>query len=132
MSIFPYFIGGVVELPVTMPMDHTLFDILAREDVSEWTRKADWIRQKNGMALVIVHPDYMTSAARFRLYDELLASARSRLDCWFARAGEISSWWRARDASALRRDGAGGFVITGPAADRASIEWLCRKESRTA
>jgi hypothetical protein len=56
-SIWPYFISNLLELPMTMPQDHTLFEILQHKDISVWKIKADWIEAKGGMVLINVHPD---------------------------------------------------------------------------
>jgi hypothetical protein len=51
-----------VELPYTLPQDHTLFVILREKNIEIWKRKLDWIAQHGGMALLVVHPDYMSFA----------------------------------------------------------------------
>src|SRR5207248_2637619 len=60
-SVLPYFNGDLVELPITLPQDHTLFVILGRRDERVWVEKADAVRRLGGMALLITHPDYMLS-----------------------------------------------------------------------
>ena len=42
-SILPYFLGDLVELPITLPQDHTLFELLQERDISLWRKKAGWI-----------------------------------------------------------------------------------------
>jgi glycosyltransferase involved in cell wall biosynthesis len=68
-TIFPYWVpgpdsnsssGGYVELPYTLPQDSTLFLVLGETTPEIWMRKLDWIAEHGGMALVIVHPDYMS------------------------------------------------------------------------
>lgn len=63
-TIFPFWVprddGGYVELPYTLPQDSTLFLILGQTSPEIWQRKLDWIAEHGGMALVNVHPDYMT------------------------------------------------------------------------
>lgn len=64
-TIFPFWVpsangGGYVELPYTLPQDFTLFSILKAHDISYWTRKLDWIAERGGMALLNVHPDYIS------------------------------------------------------------------------
>jgi glycosyltransferase involved in cell wall biosynthesis len=68
-TIFPYWVPrpggnssseGYVELPYTLPQDSTLFLVLGETTPEIWMRKLDWIAEHGGMALVIVHPDYVS------------------------------------------------------------------------
>lgn len=68
-TIFPYWVPrpngdssseGYVELPYTLPQDSTLFLVLGETTPEIWMRKLDWIVEHGGMALVDVHPDYMS------------------------------------------------------------------------
>ena len=43
----PFFNGDLVELPITLPQDHTLFVIL-RRDSRLWLEKADVLRRAAG------------------------------------------------------------------------------------
>ncbi len=61
----PFTNGELVELPLTLTMDHTLFVIL-RRDASLWAEKADVIREHGGIAVLLTHPDYMLDSARAR------------------------------------------------------------------
>ncbi len=56
--------GGYVELPYTLPQDSTLFLLLRERSPDIWLRKLDWIVQHGGMALVNVHPDYLSLGQR--------------------------------------------------------------------
>jgi glycosyltransferase involved in cell wall biosynthesis len=68
-TIFPFWVPhpkgsssseGYVELPYTLPQDSTLFLVLRETTPEIWMRKLDWIAEHGGMALVDVHPDYMS------------------------------------------------------------------------
>jgi glycosyltransferase involved in cell wall biosynthesis len=67
-TIFPYWIpfpaqaseAGCIELPYTLPQDSTLFLLLGETSPEIWLRKLDWVAQHGGMALVNVHPDYIS------------------------------------------------------------------------
>lgn len=67
-TIFPFWVNGRVfpdgyaELPYTLPQDYTLFIIMQKKDIDIWKLKLDWIVKKGGMALLNVHPDYMSFA----------------------------------------------------------------------
>jgi len=64
-TIFPFFVTSnitkrtYVELPYTLPQDHSLFIILREKDNNIWKQKLDWIAENGGMALLNTHPDYM-------------------------------------------------------------------------
>jgi peptidoglycan/xylan/chitin deacetylase (PgdA/CDA1 family) len=96
-SILPYFLGDVVELPLTLPHDFTLFELLEERDISLWREKAAWIAQKGGLVNVLVHPDYLTDA-RLAHYDELLGYLAALDGGWHALPREVASWWRRRAA----------------------------------
>jgi hypothetical protein len=50
---------GYVELPYTLVQDSTLFISLQETSIDIWTKKLDWIVSRGGMAMLIVHPDYV-------------------------------------------------------------------------
>jgi peptidoglycan/xylan/chitin deacetylase (PgdA/CDA1 family) len=65
-TIFPFYVnnssgqGGYLELPYTMPQDFTVFVLMKETSIGIWKDKLDWIAKCGGMALVNVHPDYMS------------------------------------------------------------------------
>lgn len=106
-SILPYMIDGLVELPITLVQDHTLWEILRDESIERWREKADWVIANRGLVSVIVHPDYLTDD-RVGLYDELCAYLRNRLDAddgWHALPCEVARWWKVRQELQLAGDG---------------------------
>ena len=104
----PFFIDGLVELPITLIQDHTLFVILRRPDEDLWVEKTDLIRRSGGMALLDTHPDYLLEDGRLDAYRRLLAHATADPDVWCALPSEVSSWWRRRAASGAERAGTVG------------------------
>lgn len=104
-SIFPYFMGDLVELPVTLVQDHTMWEILGHGGIELWKQKSNWIREHHGLVNVIVHPDYVRSDERLALYDELLRHLEDLEDGWHARPRDVAAWWRARAAMAVEPDG---------------------------
>jgi len=44
----PFFNGDLVELPITVPQDHTVFEILGNEDESIWVEKIEFLRSRAG------------------------------------------------------------------------------------
>jgi hypothetical protein len=121
-SYLPFLNQDQVELPITLPQDHTLFAILGHTGGRVWLDKARHIRDRGGMALVLAHPDYA--------HDPHLASAwRSLLDqfcddetAWKALPREVSTWWRRRAASTLREVD-GRWQVVGPAAHDGAVRF---------
>lgn len=109
-TIFPFWVSqngqnGYVELPYTMPQDSTLFLLMEERSIEIWKRKLDWVAQKGGMALVNVHPDYLSFNGRVRLgeytsrlYQELLEYVTSRYaqQCWFALPKDVATYFTAQ------------------------------------
>jgi len=96
MSIWPFFMGHFVELPYTLVQDHTLLVILKEKTPRLWLEKVAFIERYKGMALVIVHPDYMVKDEYFKVYEEFLREISKRNNYWHALPGEVARWWRER------------------------------------
>jgi hypothetical protein len=119
-SLLPYFNQDLVELPITLPQDHTLFSILGHSDGHMWVEKTDHVRSQGGMALIITHPDYVSHNGLLDAYKSLLQQFKDDSSAWRALPCQISDWWRRRAASRLELAD-GGWRIIGPAASDASI-----------
>lgn len=119
-SWLPYMIGNMVELPITLPQDHTLFVILRLADAKVWADKISLLRKRGGMALLLTHPDYMGNEVALRAYRGLLESHADDETAWRALPREVSAWWRRRAASTIIRDES-GWCVVGPAAEGARI-----------
>jgi peptidoglycan/xylan/chitin deacetylase (PgdA/CDA1 family) len=121
-SILPYFLGEMVELPITLVQDHTLFEILRARSIDHWTQKSDWIIRNHGLINLITHPDYLDTPERLRMYEEFLVYISSQRNGWHALPRDVAQWWRTRDAlDCEERDGTARVV--GPGAERASVAW---------
>ena len=75
-TIFPFWVPGLdgkgyVELPYTLIQDFSLFIVLRERRIDIWKRKLEWIVQRGGMALLIVHPDYVNLSGEDIARDEL-------------------------------------------------------------
>ncbi len=121
-SIVPFFLSDLVELPITLTQDHTLWEILQHETIDLWTEKSDWIAASGGLINLITHPDYMDTPARLRMYEEFLEYLAGLAGCWQALPREVADWWRTRDGLALVEDGAGARIV-GEGAERAELVW---------
>jgi peptidoglycan/xylan/chitin deacetylase (PgdA/CDA1 family) len=119
-SIFPFFIGSMVELPYTVPQDHTLIHLLRREPLPIWTSKSEWIASSGGMILTLTHPDYSGTEPYLTAYEELLKRLKD-LDCaWRAVPSEVAEWWRQRSRLQLTLQD-GNPIIVGAGSQRAVI-----------
>ena len=63
-TVMPYFIGDIVELPVTCTQDYTLFHILDDYSTELWREQIAFIRDEHGLINFIVHPDYIMEPRR--------------------------------------------------------------------
>jgi hypothetical protein len=107
-TVMPYFIGNVLELPVTTIQDYTLFHLLDERSIDLWKAQVTLIFEKYGLASFIVHPDYILEPHASLVYKELLAylqelCANSKI--WSALPAEVDSWWRARSKMSVVKDG---------------------------
>jgi len=102
-SVFPYVVGDLVELPMTLPQDHTLFGLLGQADSDVWLSKLAEIRDANGMACVLTHPDsgngYIGVPENEAHYIEVLDFIGDS-EAWTPLPRELARWWHAR-ANAL-------------------------------
>jgi hypothetical protein len=122
-TVFPYFIGDILELPVTTTQDYTLFHILNDRSLDLWKAQIGLIFAKNGLASFIVHPDYVNEAETMSIYKGLLgylSDLRQRTNIWFGLPSEIDAWWRARSRMSIVRSG-GSWTIMGDGADQAVL-----------
>jgi hypothetical protein len=127
-SWLPFFNEELVELPITMPQDHTLFVIL-RRDETLWHEKADVLRCRGGMALLIVHPDYMLDDASLGAYERFLERYRDDRTLWNPLPREVSDWWRRRATTTLSASD-GAWRASGPAAAQAAIAHVAPRSAR--
>ena len=122
-TVMPYFIGDILELPLTTIQDYTLFHVLNEQSIDLWKTQIEMILAKNGLASFIVHPDYITEPETQAVYKDLLAmlsELRGREALWFALPREIDSWWRARSRMSIVKDGE-TWRIVGEGAERAVL-----------
>lgn len=124
-SLWPYFLGGLVELPYTLPQDHTLFTLLGERSSDLWRAQLERIEEEHGLAQMLTHPDpgYLGDRDKRRLYADFLDFARERTSLWRALPREVASWWRHRDrgddpdivVGTARQEGEGVVLTPGSA-----------------
>ena len=104
-TVMPYFIGDILELPLTTIQDYPLQNILNCWSSELWRRQADIVAARHGLLSFIIHPDYCFEPRAVALYRELLgmlADNRAARGMWAALPGEVDCWWRRRDRMELR------------------------------
>lgn len=125
-SWLPFFNEGLVELPITLTQDHTLFAILRSPDERLWVEKMDVLSEHGGMALLITHPDYLDGTPLSGAYRSLLTRCNERADVWRALPRDVSAWWRRRAASVPVRTSQ-GWSVAGPGAGQARLCFVPRR-----
>ena len=126
-SLHPFFVGSVVELPYTLPQDHTLLTLLGHRSPELWLEQAAAIEREHGLIQCVSHPDpgYLGDADKRAVYAEFLRGLADRSHLWRALPREVASWWRRRAAAgpdekdfgrgtARLDDGPAGVVLEPP------------------
>jgi hypothetical protein len=122
-TVFPYFVGKILEIPLTTSQDYSLFQILNDYSIDLWKNQVDLIRKRSGLMSFITHPDYLVSTRALRVYESLLEYLRQMADqekIWMALPGEVDRWWRARSQMRLIQKGS-CWEIEGPECHRARV-----------
>jgi hypothetical protein len=131
-TVMPFFIGDMVELPVTAIQDYSLFNILNDYSIRIWKDQITRIRQKHGLVSFIVHPDYIIDEAARRVYADLLqylSDLRAQGETWITLPREAAKWWRQRNQMQLVQDG-DALRIEGEGAERARIAYAAIEGDR--
>jgi hypothetical protein len=131
-TVMPYFIGNILELPVTTTQDYMLFHILNDYSISLWRRQIDLIMEKHGLMSFLVHPDYVMKAREMSIFQELLAHLarlREKTRVWITTPGEVNRWWRQRAEMRLVEDGE-GVRIEGAGKERARVAYASDQNGR--
>ncbi len=124
-TVFPFFVGKVLELPLTTTQDYSLFHILNHYSIDLWKKQLDLIRQRNGLMSFLAHPDYLISARTRKVYESLLDYLRQMVSdekIWHALPREVDQWWRSRSQMKLIQKGR-NWEIEGPGKERARIAY---------
>lgn len=95
--------SGYVELPYTLPQDSTVFVLMRERTIDIWKQKLDWIASHGGMALINVHPDYVS-------FNDTWSSDKFPLSLYREFLEYVSDTYSGRFWSALPREVA-GFVV---------------------
>lgn len=124
-TVMPYFVGRVLEIPLTTAQDYSLFCILEDYSTRLWQAQIAEIRKQNGLISVIAHPDYLQEARARDVYVGLLkelALLRDRGETWMAQPSEINEWWRERRDMTLTAVGS-SWRVEGSGSERARVAY---------
>lgn len=126
-TVMPYFIGKMIEVPVTCTQDYTLFHILKEFSIDLWKRQIELIRTQHGLVSILVHPDYITESRPQQVYRTLLsylAKSRDKHRMWAPLPKQVAEWWQLRSRMELVcKDGE--WRVEGPGKERARIAFAC-------
>lgn len=93
-SLWPFMAGKFVELPYTLPQDHTLFVVMDESNDRIWRSKLEFIRRQRGMALMLTHPDYLSSLHKLDIYRNFLKFLLDSSTPWHVTPRDMSRWFR--------------------------------------
>ena len=109
-TIFPFWINGngtnkgYVELPYTLPQDHSLYILMKENNIAIWRKKTEWIASNGGMVLLNTHPDYINFTDKnngleeyaIDYYVQFLKYIKNEYseNYWNALPREIAEFWK--------------------------------------
>ena len=130
-TVLPFFVGKILELPLTTTQDYSLFNILNDYSIRLWKEQISLIRGKHGLISFIIHPDYNIDLAARRVYSEFLehlSELRSEGETWIALPRDVAEWWRLRSELNLVNVG-GSWRIEGKGSERARLAYAVINEA---
>ncbi|MGA7522130.1 MAG: hypothetical protein WBW84_06590 [Acidobacteriaceae bacterium] len=133
-TVMPYFIGKLLEIPVTDVQDYTLFNILNDFSIDLWKKQTRLILDRHGLMSFIVHPDYVIDPRNRAVFESLLAHLATLVKeegVWSTIPREVNRWWRERSAMQLVQHN-GAWRIEGSGSERARIAWAREANGRLA
>src|SRR4030095_5555666 len=122
-SLMPFFIGKILELPLTTTQDYSLFHVLNDYSIDLWKRQLASVTKAHGLASFLVHPDYLIDRRARKTYQTLLehlALMREERKIWMAPPREVDHWWRERNQMRLVCN-EGRWSIEGRGQERARL-----------
>jgi hypothetical protein len=132
-TVMPYFVGKLLEIPVTATQDYSLFHILRDYSIDLWKRQIELIMEKHGLISFIIHPDYITDQTERGTYESLLnhlSELRKAQNVWIPLPGAVDQWWRERAQMKLVDDGTDKWRIEGKGNERARIAYATEKNGQ--
>jgi hypothetical protein len=124
-TVMPYFVGDMLELPLTTIQDYSLFHILGNYSIGPWRTQIDQILARHGLMSFMAHPDYLLEPRARNVYAALLSNLRHlrrEHRVWLALPREVDQWWRNRNRMILVRR-ADSWSVEGPDSERARVAY---------
>jgi hypothetical protein len=131
-TVMPFFVGRILEIPLTASQDYSLFHILNDYSMEVWKKQIELVQLRHGLLSFIVHPDYVIPRRPRAAFESLLAYLRQTCErnrIWATLPGEVDRWWRARNQMQLIET-TSGYRIQGPESDRARIAYATLEGGR--
>jgi hypothetical protein len=133
-TVMPYFLGEILELPVTTVQDYTLFYILNDYSINLWKQQTELIMKKCGLLSFIIHPDYVVKSREQGIFKQLLgylAYLKKEKGTWTTTPSELNRWWRQRaEMTLVEKDG--NWQIEGAGKERARLAYASEKDGQLA
>jgi hypothetical protein len=133
-SVMPYFLGNLVELPLTTTQDYSLFHILDEYSIDLWKEEVGQIASSNGLASFIVHPDYVIDSQARHVYEDLLhylSELCRHANLWQPLPRDAARWWRERSRMRIERCD-DSWRVVGPGSERARLAYAQIENGRLA
>jgi hypothetical protein len=124
-TVMPYFVGKILELPLTTIQDYALMHILGDYSIELWKQQTDLILKNNGLVSFIIHPDYVIDRRAQTVYKELLqhmVKSREERKLIILLPSEVNRWWRTRAQLNLIQEGK-TWEIKGEGSERARVAY---------
>ena len=131
-TVMPYFVGNILELPLTTTQDYALFYFLGDYSIELWKKQVALIRAKHGLVSFNVHPDYILDKRARDAYVALLrhlSYLRSEKNIWIALPQQVDRWWRQRSQMKLVSH-QGHWRVEGPSAGQARVAYASLQGGR--
>ncbi|MGH9400504.1 MAG: hypothetical protein ACRD2P_00170 [Terriglobia bacterium] len=124
-TVMPYFIGKIVELPLTATQDYALFHILGDYSLDLWKEQIALILANHGLINFLVHPDYIIEPRALGCYKALLghlAQLKEEGSIWTALPRDVANWWMERSQMELVFE-EGQWQVQGAGKERARVAY---------
>lgn len=133
-TVMPYFVGDILELPVTMVQDYALFNYLNVYSIDVWKQQIELITAQHGLMNFIIHPDYITKPREWEACHSLLThldALRQDTGLWITTPGKVDRWWRQR-AKLKLVEAEAGVRIEGEGSERARVAFASERNGKLA
>jgi len=86
-------LNGLTEIPVTLPQDHQLLNVLGltpREVTKKWLEMISLIKNLGGLCTFLIHPEYKLANLKLDFYEELVNTIASDSEAWITTPSKIA------------------------------------------